>query len=218
MIETVLDANDNDKFLNRTYRVINPSAILDAPFSAYRNEAKKIISAYAAEAAIIIPEADTVFSINKLALALFVESCKVKNNLEFAVFKVKNLPKKTESYKPYVALTVAVKYVMRLINESPQNAFRDIANLSYLGLDIKHDYAHDKLFMSLQRKDPIKKIKSSNFSETLTLVGILKALSLTHTDTSIQAEIDCLNYDTPIDLDEIIDRVIGEVMPLIDCH
>ena len=216
MIETVLDGNDDDKFLNRSYQTVVPGHLLSASFSAYREEARKIIATHASEAAVIIPEDDTAFSINKLALALFVESCKTGNNLEFVVFKVKDLAKKTEAYKPYVALTVAVKYIMRLASEKPKTALKDIASLGYLGLTIKQDYQNDKLFVSLKRQAPVKKLPAENFSEALAAVGIMKAFALTQTDISLEAEIDCSNYDMPLDADIIIEKIINDVMPLID--
>lgn len=216
MIEIVLDGNDGNEFLHHLYPLVIPSAIYSAPFSAYLAEAKKIISAHALEQAIIIHENDTLFSINKLALALFIISCKIENNLDFAVFKVKNRAEKTEAYKPYVALTVAVKYVMRIAEDTPKNALKDMACLSYLGLSVKQDCEQDKLFLTLQRNAPLKTIAAANFSEALIAVGTLKALALTQTDVSLKVEINCLDYETPLDTDTVIEKIIQNVMPLID--
>ena len=134
-------------------------------WAGYRALAKEFIVRFSQEAVVIVRNHIKDFSLNDFALALFVSSCQLDNNIECAVFKVADSRAATSAYKPYVALTVAVKYIMRLGKESLDEVYKDISTLGYLGIDVKHDYINHKLFLSLPGKGDVPIIKADNITE-----------------------------------------------------
>ena len=65
------------------------------------------------------------------------------------MFKVKEKAAAIQAYKPFIALTIGLKYIIRLYQEELDNVYKEIAGLSYLGLNIKEDYLENKLYMEL---------------------------------------------------------------------
>ena len=216
MLEIILDGNPGNTFLQQEYPVAEVVPSSWQTFDDYRREARRIIENHANENAVIIPENEPRFSINKLAVALFIESCEIPNRLDYAVFKVSDYKQKTEAYKPYCALTIAIKYIMRLLQDDPKTAYKDMACLGYLGLNIKQDYANDRLLINLPGKIPLPKITASDFSEALIAIGIAKALTLEPTGDSLEIEINTLGTDTSLSKRQIINEIVNRVIPLIE--
>lgn len=216
MIEIVLDENGGDTFLDKVRPVFAIKEPLTYDLASYRSKARQLIEKYAETPIVIIQNANPEFSINLFALALFLESCFVENKIECAVFKVADSKKATEAYKPYVALTIALKYVMRLTSEDVKMIYKEIAGLGYLGLDIHNDYLADKIYLKLQGTAPFRKLHAKNVSEALVCAGILKALALANTGASFEAEINVQQKEQALDTDEIIVKIIKGVRPWIE--
>ena len=149
MIEIVLDENTENTFLNAERPVYTINDTAEKTWEEYRGLAQKILTSYGDVPIIIIRNTNPQFSINWFAVALFIESCFIKNKLECAVFKVKDKTTAIQNYKPYIALTIGLKYIIRLYQEELDNVYKEIAGLSYLGLNIKEDYIENKLYMEL---------------------------------------------------------------------
>ena len=216
MIEVVLDGNDNNDFLNQSRPVFVIEKFLGTDFQAYREKAKEIIAACGHEPIIIIRNQSEQCSINKLALALFIETENTENNLECVVFKVSDAPAAIEAYKPYVALTIGIKYVMRLMEENAKVIYKEISLLEYLGLEITHDYIRNVLQIKLPGSGEPKRISTEHTSDALSLIGALKALALAQINTSIQADFYISDENPPFDKDAIINGIINFVQPWID--
>ena len=74
MIEIVLDENKENEFLNRARPVYQISNFQGEDLNHYRAEAKKLIAQYKEEEIVIVRNSVVNFSLNKFALALFIES------------------------------------------------------------------------------------------------------------------------------------------------
>ena len=125
---------------------------------------------------------------NDFALALFIASCQIDNNIDCVVLKVADAKSATEAYKPYVALTIAIKYIMRLGREDIQSIYKDVSTLGYLGIDVKRDYSNNKFYLSLAGKGDCDIVKADNLTDILAAVGTAKALSLLQIDRPFKAE------------------------------
>ncbi len=214
MIEIVLDQNEGDTFLNEIRPVVEINEPVCGGFPAYRQKAREVVEKYALEKIIIIRNQMSDFSINFFALALFVEACLLPNGMECAVIKVKDYPQALRLYKPFVALTIGIKYVMRLCAESAAMIYKEISGLGYLGLEIKNDYLNNKIFLTLPGKEEVRFFKAETVSEALILTGMLKSLALAQTGAAIRAEI---NIAPAVAIDEnlIINQIVEMVSPWI---
>ena len=127
MLEVVIDGNDNNEFCGKEYPVIETNYTIPQSWSEYKQIAHKIITDNSVETAVILKISNSGISLNKIALALFVEAIQTPNRLEFAVFKVHDLHEAREKYKPYIALTIAIKYALNLANETPKDVYKNIS-------------------------------------------------------------------------------------------
>ena len=122
------------------------------------------------------------------------------------------------AYKPFVALTIGIKYAVRLYQEDLKNMYKDIASLSYLQLSIKEDYLQNKLIVTLNRGGKVKKIKAKTAEEALTAIGVVKSLALVSAAATIECELDILrNPDVAdVNIDNVIDGIVRWTQPFFD--
>ena len=210
MIEIVLDENDNDEFCGEKYPLVEINDWFSDDWEEYGKKAKQIIDGNGKNNAVII-KINNGCILNKLALALFTESFEVSSNLEYAVFKVKNLQKAREEYKPYVALTIAIKYALNLANETPKIIYKNISELGYLNIQTKQDFVANTMELSLvNSSEQSLVIEIDNLQDVLCWVAILKALSLAKSNVNIKLNIKN-NGDDSIDKKHLVKDVVSKV-------
>lgn len=215
MIEIAFDKNEENTYQNRlcpTYRISLPDS---QNFAAYRHEAQKLLTTMRGTPTLIIDDKHVNYSRNMFAVALFVEAYKESNGVECAIFKIKNYEKELNEYKPYIALTVGLKFVMLLHSAAPDEIYHEISELGYLGLEIKKNFVDNKLFLVLNGTEPPRKIITTNTSQALITIGILKTLALAHANASLSVEMQIDNTPPTQALDDILEEIIKGVSPWI---
>ena len=217
MIEIVLDANTDNKFCGQEYSIIVVDSVNLNHWIDYKQFAQQVIISHAKEQGVIIKLNNSNISLNRLSLALFVESIKNSNQLQYAVFKVEDLQKTREEYKPYVALTIAIKYALNLVNEEPNIIYKNISELGYLGIDTQQDFINNHLILSLPNSDssPIL-INANNLEDTICGVALLKTLSLAQVKVNIQLNIQYNETDNLVDKDILVEKIIHSVSTWIN--
>lgn len=215
MIEVILDQNQTDVFLNQARPVYAVREFSGADLSAYRALAREFAKRFQNDPIVIVRSEAAGFSINLFALALFIETYHLDAKLDAVVFQVENAHAATEAYKPYVALTIGLKYAMRLREQTPKMIFKEISLLNYLNLNIRQDYLAKKMFISLPGAEPAQKIVADNADEALVAIGIIKTLSLTHCNAAIEAELSLSDRPVCQSEEDLIQKVIDGVTPWI---
>lgn len=215
MIEVILDQNQTDVFQNQTRPVYAVREFSGTDLSAYRALAREFAKRFQNAPIVIVRSETAGFSINLFALALFIETYHLDTKLDAVVFQVANTHAATEAYKPYVALTIGLKYAMRLREQSPKMIFKEISLLNYLNLNIRQDYLANKMFISLPGTEPVLKIIANNADEALVAIGIIKTLSLTHCNASVDAELSLSDCPVCQSEEDLIQKIIDGVRPWI---
>ncbi|MBQ8436891.1 MAG: hypothetical protein IJX20_04500 [Alphaproteobacteria bacterium] len=217
MIEIILDGNADDEFCGQKYSVIEVASETLNSWTKYKQLAQQIIVDYAKELAVIIKLENPNIFLNKLAVALFVESLTTPNQLQYAVFKVKNLQQSREQYKPYAALTIAIKYALNLANENHNTIYKNISELGYLGIETEQDYTTNILVLTLPNSDstPLV-ITSNNLEDTICGVALLKALSLAQIKFSIILKIERNETEISSNKDVLVEKIIQNASPWIN--
>jgi hypothetical protein len=219
MIEVVLDGHKDNVFLNVERPVYDEiECFSGVTLSDYRQEARKLIAKFSTTPVVIIKERSN-FSVNMLALAMFIESCLIPNEMDCLVFKVENYTAAVEAYKPFVAVTIAIKYALRLIQEkNPALIYREFMVLNYLNFDIKEDYVNDKIIITLPGDAPLQKLTTNTPEAAIAVVSSLKALSLAKAKVNIELEIAKTLTPFPVDQEKVIERFIEVITPFICLH
>lgn len=217
MIEVVLDGNNNDEFDGEKYPLIVIEKQKQYEWDNYKKLASEIIEKNKAEANVIIRINDDGFSLNKMALAMFVASLECENKIECAVFKVCDLQEAREKYKPFVALTIAVKYIVRLAAGSREQAYRDIAGLGYLGIDISRNYTKNVLKLEyLAGGDDVLDIVADSLSDAIVETALIKALSLAKIKAAVRLKINIKNESEAVVVRNLIEKLLQMIKPWID--
>lgn len=216
MIEVILDSNEGNEFLREERPVFELSDLAAQNWNDYRKKAQEIYQQASEHRIIIIRNNCLEFSSNWLAVALFVESCLQQTKLEAVVFKVDDKQKALSEYSPYVALTIALKFIINLSKEDTKAIYKDIGNMGYLGLDIKHDYAANKIVLILERQGEVNHIKTQTLTDALVATALLKAMALSNFDISITAEVSITTSPNNVVIEDTIAEVIKTITPWIE--
>lgn len=215
MIEIALDNNNNDLFKDKPCPLYRISEFSAHDFTDYQRLAERIITAYPEAGIIIIRNLSDNCSINLLAVAMFVEACRLQTKLECAVFKTNNYLEAMEEYKPYIALTIGIRLALRLCKETADAIYREIQNMGYLGLAVTTDYINSKINVALSGTGSKAVLKAENTAEAIAVASTLKALSLARANADVTAEIAVNNSACEINEQKIILQIIKNVNPWI---
>ena len=216
MIDIVFDSKEGDVFCGESYPCVDLSAKASC-WKNYEKLAQNFIAEYSTFKAVIVRSVEQGFSVNKFSVALFVESIQASSNIDYVVFKVSDLNKAIDCYKPYLALTIAIKYVLQLFDKKPSEVYRNISGLGYLGLDIKTNYLTNIMTLKyLPFLDVQNKFKTFNVFDALVMTAILKAVSLAKIQEGFAVEI-CLNEEPQIiEARHLVEQIIQKISPWIN--
>ena len=211
MLEIAFDKNDNDEFLHAVRPVVTIQDEKLSSFEEYCQKAKQILATYSKEQIILIRNNSKDFSSNLFAVALFVSSCLTETKTECVVFKVSEYEKALAEYKPYVALTIALKYAIRLYNQPVADAYKEIANMAYLGIDIKRDYSDKKILMNINNGTDKVEYTSNSIDQAIVVAATLKAFALMKASKNFSAQIYQTTQNLTSDISEIINKIVKNV-------
>ncbi len=217
MINIILDGNLDDEFCGKKYPVIEVNNFASDNWSEYQKKAKEIVAENLENFAIIIKINDEKCSLNKLAIALFAAAFEDSGKIEYAVFKVKNLQEAQEKYKPYIALTIGIKYALVLSKETPKTIYKSISELGYLGIKSKRDYINDTLLLSLPNADvPVELREPKGLQKTIEAVALFKALSLAKKAVNLEMKVQCDETPVEFNREEMVQKIVEETMPYLE--
>lgn len=208
MIEIAFDKNKDNLFLNKPYPIFKMPENTTDNLQQLRQTAQKLLTEMAGQKAVIINDLDSRCR-NLFAVALFIEAYHDSRGIECVVFKVQDTMAATEEYKPYLALTISLKYIFRLAEECPRTIYKEISELGYLGLDIKEDYTANILHLRLNGSRPVIKISTADKNQALIAAGILKAAALARRGISLSVDMQITNENTALTPEKIIPNIIN---------
>lgn len=121
---------------------------------------------------------------------MFVSSFEAADKPDLVVFKVDDLKRAREAYKPYLALTVALKYVLQLFNQPPEVICRNVSILGYLGLLIETDYVNNVMLLEYSgNSGAVYEFEAHDSFEVLLWAAVLKTVSLAQIPTKIRVRV-----------------------------
>ncbi len=216
MIDIAFDTHEGNTFCDETCSVVSLDNVPQS-WEEYTEQAEELINRYGDDKTIILQINNPQFSMNKFSLALFVSSIKMPSTLDLAVFKVKDLETAREAYKPYLALTIAVKYVLQLFNATPEVIYKNISGLGYLGLSIKTDYIENTMTLVYEgSKEPSYHFETDNAFDALVMSAVLKTVSLAQIKEKFEVKMSLNLAPQKRTIDELVSQVLKIVSPWIE--
>ncbi len=216
MIDIAFDTHEGNTFCDEVCPVVSLDNVPQS-WEEYARQAEELINRYGDDKTIILQINNPQFSMNKFSLALFVSSIKMPSTLDLAVFKVKDLETAREAYKPYLALTIAVKYVLQLFNATPEVIYKNISGLGYLGLSIKTDYIENTMTLTYEgAKEPSYHFETDNAFDALVMSAVLKTLSLAQIKEKFEVKMSLNLAPQKRTIDELIVQILKIVSPWIE--
>jgi len=216
MIEIAFDEHMDDTFKGGVYPSLGVPKLIDASFEQYLNYAERIFSIYTDSLYLIIKTDEKCFNTNKLALAFFIKSCFYpNNNLECVVFKTLNTNKAFETYKPYVAASIGIKYALRLSKENVHNIYKELKCLNYLNFTIKESFLNNTLFYQPNNLTSTL-IETHSAFEAIVFVSLLKILSLAEINIPYALTVHLTTQNENLDSHIILQELIKHLSCYID--
>ncbi len=212
MIDIAFDMHQDNTFCGEVFSVIEIENELQS-WADYKNFAQLFIQQHSQEKTVVVKVVNNHFSINKFSVALFVSSFDLSCPLNLVVFKINDLEQAREDYKPYLALIIALKYVLQLVNEPAETIYKNVSILGYLGISVMSDYVNHSLFLEYNGATAGKtyEFEGRNPFEALLYAGVLKTAALAHLPLNLKVKI-IMNHETQkIDMDEISNQIIQHV-------
>ncbi len=211
MIEIIFDENIESNYHGKEYPVLQMPCLKGALLSAYLAWAKEIVRTFREERCLIIAQDDTLFDYKKTGLALFIADLLEPSKLDCLVFKVKDKKAAYEAYKPYIALSVGVKYAMRLSVLDVKEVYKELRCLTYLRFSLKEDYETQCITFHMaenKKTETVKKIEARTVFDAILYVSLLKILSLANVQTNLEVKVFVQHDSCKISQEELIEKLL----------
>lgn len=217
-MEIIFDENRNNIFQEKPYPVIEMQASGDTNFREIQKAAKKLAKDNRNNETVIIHPAAENKDV-RLFAALLSLSDPDEKPLK-AVFKVENCQEALRKYKPYLAFSVAAKYILRLLEMNSSEIYKDIQTLNYLGLEIKTDYAAGIINLHLPNSGKKYEFKAAGLENALILASFIKMLSLIkytlNIDVSMQIKIAKNETPAAVNKEKLLQKLYWCARPFLD--
>ena len=215
MIEIAFDEHLDSLFKNQEYPLLDVPNLCNKPFDTYITYAQEVFKHYKSQKYLIAIADDTRFNTNRLSLAFFITSClDNENTIDCLVIKNKNYNEAFESYKPYIAISIGIKYILRLAKEPANVIYKELKCLNYLNFSIKEDYVQNLICYKPQTKAK-SSITTNNSFEALVYATLYKILALAEIEIPFNLNIKITNDTKDMDSKEIISTILQKVSPYI---
>ncbi len=209
MIEIVFDKHKDNTFKNQEYPLLSPVDLKQKPFKQYLRYAKSAFEKFSNSKYLIVFEQKDIFDTNKLALAFFIASCfNSQSSLECLVIKTNDEKKAFNSYKPYIALSIAIKYALRVCQEDTKTVYKELETLNYLNFSIHKDFANKTLIFKQESTLPLKRFETNSLFDAIAYVSHLKFLSLAEIKENIELIVKVSNEEEKINSEEILEKIL----------
>lgn len=215
MIEIAFDKHLDRFFDGQEYPLLDIPNLLDKSFDFYIEYAKKILASHSSEKYLMFFSDAERFNTNKLALAFFVVSClDFENSVECLVIKSANYNEEFEGYKPYVAVSIGVKYVLRLIKEPVDVIYKELKCLDYLGFSIKEDYVQNSICYSQGSFERV--VTTNSVHDALVYASLYKILALAKIDIPFKLIVNIIKDNEVLQAENVVSDILHQVSSYID--
>lgn len=215
MIEIAFDSKKNKKFNGKAYPFADTSGLKKQSFEAYLTFAIEALQRFDKEPYLLIEENAALFSTNRLALAFFAASNLVETNLDCVVFKTENPKEAYAAYKPYIAISVGIKYALRLSTLEPNAVYKELTCLNYLNFSIKENYAQKTIIYKTKTATGANVVETRSVFNALVKVSALKILSLCEIEEDLCCTVHISNEKENIEPLALIQAILKNISPYI---
>ncbi len=215
MIEIAFDKHLDELFQGQKYPQLDVPDLCKKSFGAYVQYARDVFKYYKSERYLIVFSDDKRFNTNSLALAFFIVSClEDEYSIDCLVVKSKNYDEAFSSYKPYVAVSIGVKYALRLIKESTDIIYKELKCLDYLGFSIREDYVKNSIHY-VPHNSYKSSVTTNNVHDALVYASLYKILALAKVETPFELVVKITKEAESLDAEELVFAILQKVSSYI---
>ena len=216
MIEIAFDKNINSLFQGQEFPLLDVPELCVKPFDAYIQYAKDVLEHHKQEKYLIVISNEERFSANKLALAFFICSCFDDiNKVDCLVIKNANYNEAFDRYKPYVAISIGIKYALRLIKEPTDAIYKELECLNYLNFSIIRNYVEDSI-RYIPRHPINSSVETDNVFDAITYSALYKILALAKIDVPFDVNIHITKENENPDAKMLIKAILQKISSYIE--
>lgn len=173
MLEIVFDENKSSDFLGQSCRLIKVEDSFLSSWQNMRLYVRNLLKEQALERVLKLQtrQGNLLYF---LALAFSIESYAEETNLETVVFEVDDSRQAFSEYRPFAALTNALRYMRDLLLMDEKEAYADIKRLGYLGLKVQEDYLNKQIVIQWQEGKSPQYFCATQKNAALLLIALFK--------------------------------------------
>ena len=173
MLEIVFDENKDATFLEQPCLLLKVEDSFLSSWQKMRGYACSLFDIYATERVLKIQMSQHNL-MYFLALAFCVEAYAEATDVETVVFVVGDSQKALSEYKPFAALTNALRYMRDLLRMDEKEAYADIKRLGYLGLKIHEDYLKKQIVIQWREEKSSQYFGAMQKNAAFLLIALFK--------------------------------------------
>ena len=173
MLEIVFDENKDAAFLDQPCLLLKVEDSFLSSWQKMRGYACSLFDIYATERVLKIQMSQHNL-MYFLALAFCVEAYAEATDVETVVFVVGDSQKALSEYKPFAALTNALRYMRDLLRMDEKEAYADIKRLGYLGLKIHEDYLKKQIVIQWREEKSSQYFGAMQKNAAFLLIALFK--------------------------------------------
>jgi len=209
-MEIIFDDTPDNTFQGHTYPVITLDTTQNIKISQIYKNVKNIILQNTQNRIIIIQPTSENNNMHLYAALLGIEQSNDHILPACAIIKVKNHAETMKKHEPYMYLTTAATYALRLSQMNNKEMYRDIETLGYLGLDIQTNYQTNIITIRHPSNGRTYNFKSNGKASTIVLASLTKILSLMKIKPplDITVQITKTGIDTPVDFMQLLNKLL----------
>lgn len=216
MIEIAFDKHIDASFQGRKYPLLDVPDLCNMPFDSYIEYAKTVLNSFTTGQYLIVISDNKRFNTNKLALAFFICSCfNDKNSIECLVIKDLNYNEAFESYKPYVAISVGIKYALRLSQLPVDVVYKELKCLDYLGFSIKENFTENSIHY-MPHNDIRSSVITNSVFDALLHASLCKILALAEIEIPFEVIVKITKDSEELDTEKLVFAILKKVSEYID--
>ena len=216
MIEIAFDKHINALFQGQEKPLLDVPDLCNKSFEDYINYAQSVFCNYQSDKHIIVIADKQHFNSNKLALAFFVCSCFNDNSaIECLVIKDVNYEEEFEKYKPYIAVSIGIRYALLIAQKPIDLIYKELRCLNYFDFIIEEDFVKN-LIRYIPHNHVESKVETDSAHDAIVYVSLYKILALAKIEKNFEIIVHTTKNEEELNPQKLVSDILQKASKFVD--